>query len=137
MSDIAINLSSDALGLSFVPTDGSNSRKKRDSHLNPWKRNRFQKSWDSITSTVTAMQCESTMWIATPSWRSTVDDVNKKFRGNLSIRFPAQNLDNGTYPIRMQAGDGVRPFRLVSQDECIFTNFSSRPRVGMVHLENT
>jgi hypothetical protein len=52
-----------------------------------------------------------------------VDDVNKKFGGNLSIRFPGQNLDDGTYPIWMQAGDGVLPLMLVGQDECIFYQF--------------
>jgi hypothetical protein len=52
-----------------------------------------------------------------------VDDGNKKFGGNLSIRFPGQNLVDGTYPIQMHAGDGVRPLILVSQDECIFYQF--------------
>jgi hypothetical protein len=52
-----------------------------------------------------------------------VDDVNKKLGGNLSIRFPGQNLDDGTYPIRMHAGDGVCQLMLVSQDECIFYQF--------------
>jgi hypothetical protein len=52
-----------------------------------------------------------------------VDDVNKKFGGNHSIRFPGQSLDDGTYPIWMHAGDGVRPLMLAGQEECIFYQF--------------
>jgi hypothetical protein len=53
-----------------------------------------------------------------------VDEDKKNFGSNLPpIHFPGQNLEDGTYPIWMQTGNGVRLLMLAGQDGCIFYQF--------------